>query len=265
MLYIPPTQNPFLAQSMSMLQNIGMMYLGHQLKQQDTEKQQAYQEDLKKQELETKLVLSGYRPKSPTEQMGDVGNGPPSENEITLPKVGTWSKRESKPPKMIQLDIGDGRTLPVIQDEDGKWKAVTEALKTPSSQKPSAFVEKYLVAKSQGYTGDIMQFQGDLYKMAAKANPSATPKDPNSQFKQKKYIDQKTNKYMAQDMVFNPKTKAYEEAKDKDGNVIPPYEIPKTFDLMGALLGGQGNQGADAQMDNLNKQIEALQNALKEE
>ena len=264
MLYIPPTQNPFLMQSMNLLQNIGMMYLGHNLKQQDQEKQQEYMKYLRGEEGSTRMQERGYTPATEGIQRSDAGGAMPEGQMYAYGQ--TWKRPESKKPEFYDTEI-EGVKIAKLRDETGKtkWEVIT-APKTAADKQPSSFIQKYLVAKSQGYTGDIMQFQKEMYKMAAGANPSSTPKEPNSQLKLRKFIEPKTGKYMAQEMVFNPKTKAHEPAKDKDGNPVPPYEIPKTFDLMGSLLGGAGQQQtSDGQLDALNKQIEALQNALKEE
>ena len=261
MLYIPPTQNPFLMQSMNMLQNIGMMYLGHNLKQQDQEKQQEYMKYLRDEEGNVRMQEKGYTPTTEGIQRSDAGGAMPEGKMYAYGQ--TWKRPESSKPEFFDTEI-EGVKIAKLRDETGKtkWEVIT-APKTAAGSKPSSFIQKYLVAKEQGYTGDIMQFQKEMYQMAARANPSAAPKETNKQLKTKKFMA--NGKYMAQDMVYNPKTESYEPVKDKDGKPMPPYEIPKTFDLMGALLGGAGQQTSDGQLDALNKQIEALQNALKEE
>jgi hypothetical protein len=124
-MYIPPTQNPFLQQSMGLLQNIGLMYLGHNLKQQDQEKQQAYQEEQRQRELDTKLVLAGYKPVTPEQQMGDVGNGPPAANQVSIKGLGNYLTPSNEP----KIFTAGGATF--IADKEGKLTQV----KTPGSDK----------------------------------------------------------------------------------------------------------------------------------
>jgi hypothetical protein len=101
MLYIPPTQNPFLAQSMSMLQNIGMMYLGHQLKMQDQDKQLEQQKTIRAEETQAKLAMEGFTPVSNEQQMGDVGNGPPTG------QVNIYGKSYNQPkPQVMPISVG---------------------------------------------------------------------------------------------------------------------------------------------------------------
>ena len=158
MLYIPPTQNPFLMQSMNMLQNIGMMYLGHNLKRSDEERQRAVQEESRKRDLDTKLVLAGYKPVSEEQQMGDIGNGPPPENQVSIRGLGSYVKPKEDP----RVFTAGGATF--VADKEGKLTQV----KLPGSDKlPSS----------------DMQELADLRK----TNPNATMEDVyrmRNQFKQ---------------------------------------------------------------------------------
>ena len=132
MLYIPPTQNPFLAQSMSMLQQIGMMYLGHNLKQSDEEKQRAIQEESRKRDLDTKLVLAGYKPVTEEQQMGDVGNGTPPENQVSIRGLGSYVKPKEDP----RVFTAGGATF--VADKEGKLTQVnlpgSDRLPSPEMQ-----------------------------------------------------------------------------------------------------------------------------------
>jgi hypothetical protein len=255
MLYIPPTQNPFLVQSMQMLQNIGMMYLGHSLKQEDTEKQQLYQRQLMNEEGQTKMQLAGYTPASGYDQ-AEAGGTIPSGQVRAYGQA--YNRPEAKKPKFYDTEI-EGVKLAQMIGPDGKttWEVI-KSPKSESEKSPTAFIQKYNLAKSQGYTGDIMQFQKDMYAMAAKANPAATPKPPNLQAKYKSFM--KDGKYYRQDYNFDPKTGDRKE-------IGQPYEVPKTMGLFDMLNpnGGSGTQTSDAQMEALNSQIMQLQNALKKQ
>lgn len=251
MLYIPPTQNPFLMQSMNMLQNIGMMYLGHNLKQQDIDKQQAYHRQLMQEEGDTKMQLAGYTPASGYDQ-AEAGGAMPSTQVRAYGKA--YNKPESKKPEFYNTEI-EGVKIAKLQDDSGKtkWEIIT-APKFESEKNPTAFIQKYNLAKSQGYTGDIMQFQKDIYSMAAMANPAATPKAPNLQAKYKSFM--KNGKYYRQDYNFDPKSGDRKEIGE-------PYEVPKTMGMFDMLSPGTGSTTPDAQMDAINAQIMQLQNALK--
>jgi hypothetical protein len=65
---------------------------------------------------------------------------------------------------------------------------------------------------------------------------------------------------MRQDFAVNPKTGRWEPAKDKNGNEMPPYEVPKSFNILESLgqLGGGANK-----TEELNAQIKRLEEALK--
>ena len=84
-------------------------------------------------------------------------------------------------------------------------------------------------------------------------------KDPNLQVKSKTWVDQQTQKIMRQDFAVNPKTGRWEPAKDKDGNEMPPYEVPKAFNIYESL--GVGAKGVDVNV--LNAKIMELEKALK--
>jgi hypothetical protein len=141
-----------------MLQNIGMMYLGHNLKQSDEERQRAVQEESRKRDLDTKLVLAGYKPVTGEQQMGDVGNGPPPADQVSIRGLGSYVKPKEDP----RVFTAGGATF--VADKEGKLTQV----KLPGSDKlPSS----------------DMQELSDLRK----TNPNATMEDVyrmRNQFKQ---------------------------------------------------------------------------------
>jgi hypothetical protein len=125
------------------------MYLGHNLKQQDQEKQQAYQEEQRQRELDTKLVLAGYKPVTPEQQMGDVGNGPPAANQVSIKGLGNYIK-PSEDPKVF---TAGGATF--VADKEGKLTQV----KTPGSDKlPSAELQAFAEWKKVNPEGTYEKF-----------------------------------------------------------------------------------------------------------
>ena len=149
MLYIPPTQNPFLMQSMNMLQNIGMMYLGHNLKRTDEERQRAVQEESRKRDLDTKLVLAGYKPVTEEQQMGDIGNGPPPADQVSIRGLGSYVKPKEDP----RVFTAGGATF--VADKEGKLTQV----KLPGSDRlPSPEMQAFKTWKETNPEGTYEQF-----------------------------------------------------------------------------------------------------------
>lgn len=100
-MYIPPTQNPFLQQSMGLLQNIGLMYLGHQLKREDQERALEQQKQIRAEEAHTKMVMEGFTPVTNEQMMGDVGGGAPAD------QVNIYGKSFNVPkPTIVPITAG---------------------------------------------------------------------------------------------------------------------------------------------------------------
>jgi hypothetical protein len=158
--------------------------------------------------------------------------------------------------KVKYIDV-DGQRVPVVE----KGKTILQ-IKPPTEAKekqPSAFIQKYLMAKEQGFKGSIIDYEKQMTQARMSAAQGAV-KDPNLQTKSKTFVDPQTQKTMRQDFSVNPKTGRWEPAKDKDGNDMPPYEVPKSFNILESLgkLGGGANKA-----ESLNAQIQALEAALK--
>ena len=103
-----------------------------------------------------------------------------------------------------------------------------------------------------------MDYEKELAKQKASMWKASTPKDPSVQTKTKKFVGP-GGKPMAQDYTLDRKTGRWVVARDEEGNPMPSYEIPKTFNLLEAVVGGAGQPD---KLDSLNAQIEQLQKAL---
>ncbi len=250
-----PTPNknwwePAANQAGNFLWQLALTKIAHNMRMEEQDRQLEAKKIQAKAETSKELALKGFEP---------VG----AENPPGTVKVDDQLyKKPTAETFYVELDSGE--KIPVVH-KGGTLLQIKPPAAEKTGAQPSAFIQKYLVAKSEGFKGNITEYETYLAQQRAQALSRVaqqTLKEPNAQIKYRYYKDQESGKDMVQEMVFNPKTQAVEPAKDAKGNVVPPYEKPKGFNLMEQLLTGGTNQGPD-KLSTLNAEIERLQRALQ--